>query len=137
MMNGTSIRRSSSLLRQDVLGVEMQHHVPSQRLDARDQAMKHVEIGHAAQVLDEIEADAANPARVQALQFRVRHRLLDAGDTTIAAPARGDRIQRHGHVRSVTARVHDDGARDAEMTHAACADSRPARRAACSCGPRA
>src|SRR6266403_98405 len=52
-------------LRHDVLGVEMQHDVPSHRLDAGDQAMEDAEVGDAAQVLDEVEADAANAALVE------------------------------------------------------------------------
>jgi hypothetical protein len=94
-------------LRQDVIGVEMQHHMPSKRLDPRDQAVKHIEVRHTPQVLDEIETNPANAACVQALQFVIRHRVLHASNTAIGAMAGGDGVQGHSHVRSMTTRVHD------------------------------
>ena len=81
------------LLRHDVLGIEMQHDVPAQRLDSRQQPVEHVEVRHAAQVLDEIEAYAANAAVVQALQFPVGYRIVNAGHAAIGAVTGGDGIQ--------------------------------------------
>ena len=81
--------------------------MPSHRLDPRDQAVKHLEIRHAAQVLHEIEANAANSAGVQALQFAVGHRVVDAGHAAIGAVARGNGIQGDLHVRPVAARMDD------------------------------
>ena len=97
------------VLRQDVLRIEVQHDVPAQRLDARDQTMEYVQVRHAAQMLDEVEADAANSSRVQARQFRIVDRTLDAGDTAIGALARGNGIQGHVHLRSMAAGMHDHG----------------------------
>ena len=58
-------------------------------------------------MFDEIEANAANAAVVQPLQFAGADRVLHAGDTAVRAVARRDGVQRDIHVGAVTAGVHD------------------------------
>src|SRR5271167_3999990 len=77
--------------------------------------MKDVQVRHAAEVLDEIEANAANSPLVQALQFAVGHRIGNAGHSAIGIAARRDGIQGYIHLGAVAARMHDHGARDAEL----------------------
>jgi hypothetical protein len=101
------------LLRENIVGIEMQHDVPAQGLDAGDQAVEHGEVRHAAQMLHEIEAYAANAAGVQALEFLVGDRILDAGHAAIRAVTRGNGVQGDVHFRAVAAGMHDDRARNA------------------------
>jgi hypothetical protein len=72
MMNGTSMRLRRACFG-EITGIEVQHDVPAERFDARQQPVEHAEIRHAAQVPHEIEADAANAAGVQPLQLAIRH----------------------------------------------------------------
>ncbi len=109
------MRPSSSCCAHDVLGIEVQHDVPSQGLDARDQPVEDAQIRYPAQMLDEVESNPANAARVQALEFALRHAVLDAGNAAIAPLARGDRIQCDLHVRAMAAGMDDDGPRDSQL----------------------
>src|SRR5207247_11482690 len=61
-----------SVMRLDVLGVEVQHDVPAERLDHRERALEHARIGRAAQMPHEVEAHAAHLARVQRLEVFLR-----------------------------------------------------------------
>jgi hypothetical protein len=84
-------------------------------LDPREQPIEHPKVRHAAQVLDEIKANAANSSLMQALQFCVGHRIFDACHPAIGAPAGGDGVQCHVHLRAMATRVDDDGPRDAQL----------------------
>src|SRR5258708_35467372 len=93
----------------------MQHDMPPHRLDARDQAMEDVEVGDTAQVLDEIEANTANAALVEAPQFTVRHGVVDTGDASIGSLTRGNAVKGHPHVRAMATRVDERAAGHAEL----------------------
>src|ERR1700729_2818350 len=47
-------------LAHDVFGIEVQHHVPAQRLDAREQPIKNTQVGNTPQVFYEVESNSAN-----------------------------------------------------------------------------
>ena len=53
-------------------GIEMQIDVPAQRADARQHALELTHVGHAAQMLDEIEAHAAKPLAHAGSRSRAR-----------------------------------------------------------------
>ena len=52
--------------------IEVQHHVPIELGRAGDEPLKLVEIGRAAEMLHEVEANAADSARVQVREILVR-----------------------------------------------------------------
>src|ERR1700734_2243185 len=93
----------------------MQHNVPSQGLDALHQTVEHRKIRYTAQMLDEVESNSANAARMQPFEFALRHTVLDAGNAAIVPLARGDRIQRYLHVRAMTTGVHYDRPRNSQL----------------------
>jgi len=105
-------------------------------LDPRDQAVEDVEVGDAAQMLDEIEANTANTPLMEALQFMVRHRVVDAGDASVSTLTstqwrpRSPPCPCHGNWHgTITARATP------RVGRAACAEFQRGRREACSCGP--
>src|SRR5690606_11411955 len=71
-------------------------------------------VGHAAQVLHEVEADAADTAGVQVLEVLVREARVDVRDAAVLAAALRDRIEDHRVVGAVAARVDEHGALEAE-----------------------
>ena len=94
--------------------VEVQHDVPIELGRARDEPLELVHVRRAAEMLHEVEADAADAARVQILEILVREGLVDVRDAAIAAAALRDRVEDHGVVDAVAARVHEHGAREPE-----------------------
>ncbi len=98
----------------DVDGVQVHDEVPSQRLNALDNAAEDIHIRHAAQVFDEIEAHAANPALLQSGVIPVGESFIDDGDAAITAAARGNGIEHRAVVCAVAARLNDYSPLDAE-----------------------
>src|SRR5690606_17383258 len=90
--------------------IEMQHDVPAERGDPPHELVELAEIGRAAEMGNEVEADAADAAVVEPFELRIRDRTVDVRDAAIAAAALRDRIEDHGIVGAVTARVHEHGA---------------------------
>ena len=60
------MRSSRSAYGGEVLGVEVEHDVPPERLDPVDEAPEHVELGRSAEMGHEVESGAANAGVVQA-----------------------------------------------------------------------
>ena len=119
MMNGTGSVRSMRIELEQILGIEVQHDVPTERRRARDEPLELAHVGRAAQVLHEVEADAANAAVVQLLKSRSVKRLVDVRDAAIPAAALRDRIQDHRVVDAMAARVDEHGARQTRASSAA------------------
>ena len=63
--------------------------------------MENGQVGHAAQMFDEIKAYAADAAIVQTPQLPIRNRIFDAGNTAIGPAARCDRVQGDIHLRAM------------------------------------
>ena len=91
-------------------GVEMQHYVPVQVLDAIQDAVKFIHVRHAAQVAYEVEAYTANATRVQVLEILVAEEIVDVGHAAVFAVALGDGIDNDGIVRAVATGVDQHGA---------------------------
>ncbi len=68
MMNGTGSVAQQMRVLDQIAGIEMQVDVPAQRADARDDAVELAHVGHAAQMLHEVEAHAAKAAGMQRLE---------------------------------------------------------------------
>ena len=66
MMNGIGQAVDEVRRRGNVHGVEVQIHMPAERLHALDRAMELAHVRHAAEVLHEVEAHAAETLLVQA-----------------------------------------------------------------------
>ena len=92
---------------QDVLCVQMQHHVPAEPLDTFEHTVEYIEIGRAAQMRDEIEAHAAHAACVEVGQLFVGDTAIDDRHAAIAAVTACDCIEHRGIVRAVAACLHD------------------------------
>src|SRR5437879_12793440 len=86
--------------------------MPSERLNSLDNMAEDIHVRHAAQVLDEIEAHASDPALLQRSIILVGERLIDDGDAAITAAACGDDIEHRSGVRAVTARLTNHPSRD-------------------------
>ena len=65
MMNGTGSVREHLVELEQIGRIEMQHDVPIEPGRACDEPLELVEIRRAAEMLHEVEADAADAARVQ------------------------------------------------------------------------
>src|SRR5690606_37781561 len=81
---------------------------------ARDELLELVHVGRTAQMLDEIETNAANAAGMQLFEIAVRERGVHIRDAAITAPALLDRIEDHGVVDTVAARIDEHRTRQAE-----------------------
>src|SRR5438105_3221388 len=73
-----------------IAGVEMQIHMPAERLDPLDDPMKLTHVWHATQMLHEIEAHPAKSCRVQPLEVALGERIVRVGDAAITAAALRD-----------------------------------------------
>ena len=120
MMNGTGSVRSIESNSSRSFASKCSTTCQSKRRRARDEPLELAHVGRAAQVLHEVEADAANAAVVQLLRNpRSVKRLVDVRDAAIAAAALRDRVQDHRVVDAVAARVDEHGARQAQASSAA------------------
>src|SRR5260370_20058750 len=80
--------------------------MPSERPNPLEDTPENIHVRHAAEVLDEIEAHAANSALLQATVVVVGESLIDNGNPAITTAARGNRIDRRAVVGAMTARLH-------------------------------
>ena len=113
MTKGTRSRAMRGVL-QDVLGIEMQHHMPAEPLDAAEHRIEHREVRGAAEMPDEIETHASHAAGLQPVELGIGHAGIEDGDAAPGAAGSGDRVQHRRVVGAVAARLHDHRALDAE-----------------------
>src|SRR6266851_3323363 len=104
----------------DVFGVEMEYHVPGERLDHRERTLEHAQIRRAAQVPHEIEAHTAHAARVQRLEPALGrvvpdHRHAAPGAAWCELPGPSDRFEHRAIVRAVAACLDQYGARKTQI----------------------
>ena len=85
--NGHGIRSRSVGVRRKVLGVEVQHDVPSERLDPIDDPPELVELGGTTEMFDEVEPRAPHPDVVQRRDVGIGERLIDHRHARISAGA--------------------------------------------------
>src|SRR6266699_1449087 len=88
--------------------------MPSERLNSLDNMAEDIHVRHAAQVLDEIEAHASDPALLQRSIILVGERLIDDGDAAITAAACGDGIEHGTVLGAVTARLNNHASLNSE-----------------------
>src|ERR1700730_18806090 len=88
--------------------------MPSERLNALQNMAEDIQVRHAAQVLDEIEAYAPNPALMQGGVVALGEALIDDGDPAITTAACGNGIQHRTVVCAVTARLNKHGSLNTE-----------------------
>src|SRR5262249_18477669 len=69
----------------------------------------------AAEMLYEVEADAANAARIKRVEILVGETLVDDRNAAIALRIRSDAVKHRRIVGAVAAGLHDNRALDAEM----------------------
>ena len=98
----------------DIHGVQVHDQMPSERLNALENTAKGIHIGHAAQVLDEIEAHAPDPTFLQTSVISLGERLINNGDPAIATAAGGNGIEHRAVVRAMTARLNNHASLNAE-----------------------
>src|SRR5262249_55862355 len=94
--------------------VEMQVHVPTQRLDALDHAVELTHVGDPAQMLHEIESYAPKARLMKLFEHPAGKRIVGVGYAAVSTTALRDGIDDHGVVRTVTACVHEHRALEAE-----------------------
>jgi hypothetical protein len=87
----------------EVLGVQVEHGVPAERRGAVQQRFDGLEVGRAAEVPDEIEAQPAHAAVVQRAQFPVGDVRVDHRDAAPGAVRRCDRVEHRAVVSGVAA----------------------------------
>ena len=93
--------------------------MPSERPNALNDMVEHVHVRHAAEMLDEVEADAPDSAVVQRGVVRLGEGRIDDRDPAIAAAAGRDGVEHRAIVGAVAARLNDDGPFDAQDRRAA------------------
>jgi hypothetical protein len=98
--------------RLDIRSIEMQHHMPAESFDALEHTAKHVLVGRAAEMADEIEAHATHAAVMEICQLRLAKHFVH-----VATARRIGRngIDHGGIVAAMAACLDDDGALDAKM----------------------
>ena len=82
-----------ALMLEKALRIEVQVHVPAERSDEPDDAVELRRVGHAAEMLHEIEAHAAAAALVQLLEVALGEGAAGVGDAAVAAAAAGNGIE--------------------------------------------
>jgi len=80
--------------------------VPIQELDALENALELVHVGHAAQVLHKVEAHAAETLLVELFEVALGKGIISVRDTAVLPATLGNRIDNDSVINSVAARVH-------------------------------
>src|SRR5260370_25645396 len=88
--------------------------MPSERPNPLEDTPENIHVRHAAEVLDEIEAHAANSALLQATVVVVGESLIDNGNPAITAAARSNRIEHRAVIGAMTARLNNYGSLNTE-----------------------
>ena len=96
----------------DLIGAQMDLHVPAERLHAPRQRLDHVHRGRRGLRIELREADAADAAVRHALELGVGHGRMHHGDAARLRPELRDGVERHLVVGDIgRRRHHDDAAR--------------------------
>src|SRR6266576_3260109 len=91
---------------------------PTQFDNVLDAAIEDVELYIAARSIEEVETHAANAAVVKPLQFPLQRRFVNPSNPAKIPAGVFDRIEGRRIIQAVHARLHDDGALDADdMNH--------------------
>ena len=99
----------------DIRRIDMEHQMPAERLDLAHHAFQQVEIRHAAEMLDEVEADAPHAGQSH-LRIIGRRRLrIDDRHAAVVFRPPCECVEHRAVVAAVARRLHDDGPVDAEM----------------------
>ena len=88
--------------------------MPAHFFEPQRHPLEETQIGHAAQMLHEIEAHAAHAAVMEVVKVLLGDAFLDDGNAPIAATRRGDGVEHGAVVAAMAARLHDDRPLDAE-----------------------
>src|SRR5437762_14342229 len=87
---------------------------PTQFDNVLDAAIEDVELYIAARSIEEVETHAANAAVVKPLQFPFRRRFVNPSDPAKIPAGVFDRVEGRRIIQAMHARLHDDGALDAD-----------------------
>ena len=98
----------------EILGVEVQHDVPPERLHPIDQPPEHIQLGRSTEMSDEVEARAPHADVVQLGDVGVRERLVDHRHPGVPARAPLERIDHRRVVGPVATRLDEHRPRQTE-----------------------